>query len=130
MSCEADGGSFSFPSISNVKLCITNTNTKHKYKKCRYEYTYKNTTMAAPSLSPLSNVKHTICKRITEYSFAHKISKHRFSCKARTVPLFPGMFCVALLLAVLLSLWKCGFLSRFPGERTAFVWGISGEGGG
>ena len=40
------------------------------------------------------------------------------------------LFCVALLLAVQLSLWKCGFLSRFPGERTAFVWGISGEGRG
>ena len=41
-----------------------------------------------------------------------------------------GCHFLASLLALLLSLWKCGFLSRFPGERTAFVWGISGEGRG
>ena len=41
------------------------------------------------------------------------------------------LFCAGIAAgSVLLSLWKCGFLSRFPGERTAFVWGISGEGGG
>ena len=32
----------------------------------------------------------------------------------------------------LVLVWKCGFLSRFPGERTAFVccWGDLGRGGG